>query len=46
MPYMICSGAVVVGLEIGDELHELVGFPVEVQPVQRCSVNVESRIQL
>ena len=27
--------AVVVGLEVGDELHELVGLPVEVQPVQR-----------
>ena len=29
------QGAVVVDLEVGDELHELVGFPVEVQPVQR-----------
>ena len=27
--------AVAVRLEVGDELHELVGFPVEVQPVQR-----------
>ena len=27
--------AVGVGLEVGDELHELVGLPVEVQPVQR-----------
>ena len=27
--------AVIVGLEIGDELHELVGLPVQVQPVQR-----------
>ena len=27
--------AVVVGLEVGDELHELVGLPVEVEPVQR-----------
>ena len=27
--------AVLVGLEVGDELHELVGLPVEVQPVQR-----------
>ena len=29
------QAAVVVRLEVGDELHELVGFPVEVQPVQR-----------
>src|SRR5947208_3619867 len=28
------EGAVLVGLEVGDELHELVGLPVEVQPVQ------------
>ena len=27
--------AVVVGLDVGDELHELVGLPVEVEPVQR-----------
>ena len=27
--------AVVVGLEVADELHELVGLPVEVEPVQR-----------
>ena len=27
--------AVLVRLEVGDELHELVGLPVEVQPVQR-----------
>ena len=27
--------AVRVGLEVGDELHELVGLPVEVEPVQR-----------
>ncbi len=27
--------SVFVGLEIGDELHELVGLPVELQPVQR-----------
>ena len=27
--------AVGVGLEVGDELHELVGLPVEVEPVQR-----------
>ena len=35
IPYMICSAAVVVGLEVGDELHELLGLPVEVQVVQR-----------
>ena len=29
------QGAVVVGLEVGDELHELVGLPVEPQEVQR-----------
>ena len=29
------EGSVVVGLQIGDELHELVGFPIEVQVVQR-----------
>ena len=27
--------AVTVGLDVGDELHELVGFPVEIQVVQR-----------
>ena len=27
--------AVLVGLDVGDELHELVGLPVEVEPVQR-----------
>ncbi len=27
--------AVLVGLDVGDELHELVGLPVEVQPMQR-----------
>ena len=32
---MICSDAVLVRLEVGDELHELVGLPVEVEPVQR-----------
>ena len=35
IPYMICSAAVLVGLEVGDELHELVGLPVEVEVVQR-----------
>ena len=35
IPYMICSAAVLVGLEVGDELHELVGLPVEVEAVQR-----------
>ena len=29
------QGAVLVDLEVGDELHELVGLPVEVEPVQR-----------
>ena len=29
------QAAVLVDLEIGDELHELVGLPVEVEPVQR-----------
>ena len=29
------QGAVVVGVEVGDELHELVGLPVEVQEMQR-----------
>ena len=32
---MICSDAVLVRLEVGDELHELVGLPVEVEPVER-----------
>ena len=35
MPYMICSAPSSLGFEVGDELHELVGLPVEVQPVQR-----------
>ena len=29
------QGAVLVGLHVGDELHELVGLPVQVEPVQR-----------
>ena len=35
MPYMICSAPSLVGLEVGDELHELLGLPVEVEEVQR-----------
>jgi hypothetical protein len=35
MPYMICSPPVVVRLEVADELHELVGLPVEVEVVKR-----------
>ncbi len=40
------QGSVVVGLEVGDELHELVGLPVEVEVGHAWSVNVESRIQV
>ena len=32
---MICSPAVVISLQIGDELHELVCLPVEVEVVER-----------
>ena len=35
IPYMICSEPSSVRLDVGDELHELVGLPVEVQAVQR-----------
>ncbi len=35
IPYMICSDAVLGRFEVGDELHELVRLPVEVEPVQR-----------
>ena len=38
--------AVLVGLEVGDELHELLGLPVEVQVCSACSVNVLSRIHV
>ena len=35
IPYMICSAPSSFALEVGDELHELVGLPVEVEVVQR-----------
>ena len=35
MPYMICSEPSSVGLNVGDELHELVRLPVQVEPVER-----------
>jgi hypothetical protein len=40
------QGAVLVRLQVGDELHELVRLPVEVEEVQACRVKVESRIQV